>query len=297
MEKLTPVEEAMNIVNGKDYDKTKHSDFKYGNTAVVVSHLIEVNRLKLYNYKDIKNRKDTISFAIDDVIGLLDYVVNTRFIEYPEEALDNLLICQLINYNGEGSYSSPEVERIIKESNIAAVSDFAEAFGYCIVVSNAYISTREYPPEKYYIKKDFLFDSEIDTNGKTEITPEMMFNIIDDNSKLLSKFGFASINYYSKNEYSSTMICYGGCGYLAITAALIGYTDSPMSKIITSLADSGIGFFIIKDNGFIALRISRNNTNLFKCNIEEPPCVDLIFTVTGELKEFKITSCPCLSTI
>lgn len=295
MEKLTPVEEAMNFINGKGCNETKH--FKYGNTTTVVPHLIETGKLKLYNYKDIKNRKDTISFAIDDVIGLLDYAVNTRFIGYPEEALDDLLICQLINYNGEGSYATPEIERVIKKSNIAAVSDFAEAFGHCIIVSNAYISTREYPPEKYYIKKDFLFDSEIDTNGKTEITPEMMFNIIDDNSKLLAKFGFASINCYSKSEYSNTMICYGGCGYLAITAALIGYTDSPMGKIITSLADSGIGFFIIKDNGFIALRISRNNTSLFQCNIEDPLCVDLIFTVTGELKEFKITSNCCLSTI
>lgn len=297
MEKSTPVEEAMNFINEKEFNKTKHFKFKYCSTAVVVSHLIETGKLKLYNYKDIKNRKDAISFAINDVIGLLNYVENVEFIGFPEDNLDDLLICQLINYNGEGSYATPEIERSNKESNIAAVSDFAEAFGHCIVVSNAYISTREYPPEKYYIKKDFPLDSEIDIAGKTEITPKMMNSIIDDNSKLLSKFGFVSINYYSGSEYSDTMICYKGDGYLAIAAALVGYTNSSLSQIATILTNSDVGFFIIEDNGFIALRINRTNTNLFQCNIEDPLSVDLIFTVTGELKEFKITSYNCLSTI
>lgn len=287
MEKLTPVEEAMNIINGKEYDKTKHSEFRYGNTEVVISHLIGVNRLKLYNYKDIKDCKDTISFAIDDVIALLNYAEKANLCS--EDNLDDLLICQLLNYNGEGeSYASPETERIIKESNIAAVSDFAESFGHCIVVSNAYISTREYPPEKYYIKKEFLLDSEIDTAGKTEITPEMVRDIIDDNSKLLSKFGFVSINYYSESEYSDTMICYNGIGYFAIAAALIRYTHSPLNSIVTILISSGIGFSVVKDNGFISLRISRRDisyTSLFKSKVS----VDLVFDTNGELKEFSIS--------
>ena len=287
MEKLTPVEEAMNIINGKEYDKTKHSEFRYGNTEVVISHLIGVNRLKLYNYKDIKDCKDTISFAIDDVIALFNYAEKANLCS--EDNLGDLLICQLLNYNGEGeSYASPETERIIKESNIAAVSDFAESFGHCIVVSNAYISTREYPPEKYYIKKEFLLDSEIDTAGKTEITPEMVRDIIDDNSKLLSKFGFVSINYYSESEYSDTMICYNGIGYFAIAAALIRYTHSPLNSIVTILISSGIGFSVVKDNGFISLRISRRDisyTSLFKSKVS----VDLVFDTNGELKEFSIS--------
>lgn len=293
MEKLTPVEEAMNIINGKEYDKTKHSEFRYGNTEVVVSHLIEANRLKLYNYKDIKDYKNTISFAIDDVIALLNYVEKANMCY--KDNLDDLLICQLLNYNGEGSYASPETERIIKESNIAAVSDFAESFGHCIVVSNAYISTREYPPEKYYIKKEFLLDSEIDTVGKTEITPEMMRNIIDDNSKLLSKFGFVSINYYSESEYSDTMICYNGVGYFAIAAALIRYTHSPLNGIVTILNSSGIGFFIVKNSGFITLRISRRNTNLVK-STDPLVSVDLVFDTNGELKEFSISP-QCCATV
>ena len=142
--------------------------------------------ISYFNPKDFVNARDIfektnkrVDFLHQDIIGFLMYLGKSA---------------RLVNIiNHEGTHE--EVEELIKD----VIEKYDD--GNTIIFTTAYISTVEFPEEKYYI--DIPGITQDMKKGKKRVP---MYEILARESKFISSLGFIDVNFYTNYEYKIAFI-------------------------------------------------------------------------------------------
>ena len=142
--------------------------------------------ISYFNPKDFVNAREIIEktnrrvdFLHQDIMGFLMYLGKPA---------------RLVNIiNHEGTHE--EVEELIKD----VIEKYDD--GNTIIFTTAYISTVEFPEEKYYI--DIPGIPQEKKKGKKRIP---MNEVLDRESKFISSLGFIDVNFYTNYEYKIAYI-------------------------------------------------------------------------------------------
>ena len=127
----------------------------------------------------IEKTNNRVDFLHQDIIGFLMHLGKSA---------------RLVNIiNHEGTHE--EVEELIKD----VIEKYDD--GNTIIFTTAYISTVEFPEEKYYI--DVPEIPEDKRKGKKCIP---MDEVLDKESEFISSLGFINVNFYTNYEYKIAYI-------------------------------------------------------------------------------------------
>ena len=137
--------------------------------------------ISYFDPKDFVNAREVIAktnnrvdFLHQDIIGFLMHLGKSA---------------RLVNIiNHEGTHE--EVEELIKD----VIEKYDD--GDTIIFTTAYISTVEFPREKYYL--DIPGFPENKKKGKKCIP---MYEVLDRESEFISSLGFIDVNFYTNYEY------------------------------------------------------------------------------------------------
>ena len=142
--------------------------------------------ISYFDPKDFVNAREVIAktnnrvdFLHQDIIGFLMHLGKSA---------------RLVNIiNHEGTHE--EVEELIKD----VIEKYDD--GDTIIFTTAYISTVEFPREKYYL--DIPGFPENKKEGKKCIP---MYEVLDRESEFISSLGFIDVNFYTNYEYKIAYI-------------------------------------------------------------------------------------------
>ena len=127
----------------------------------------------------IEKTNSRVDFLHQDIMGFLMYLGKPA---------------RLVNIiNHEGTHE--EVEELIKD----VIEKYDD--GDTIIFTTAYISTVEFPREKYYL--DIPGFPENKKKGKKCIP---MYEVLDRESEFISSLGFIDVNFYTNYEYKIAYI-------------------------------------------------------------------------------------------
>ena len=142
--------------------------------------------IRYFDPKDFVNAREVIEktnnrvdFLHQDIIGFLMHLGKSA---------------RLVNIiNHEGTHE--EVEELIKD----VIEKYDD--GDTIIFTTAYISTVEFPEEKYYLNTSIFPKDK--KNGKKCI---QVYEVLDRESKFISSLGFIDVNFYTNYEYKIAFI-------------------------------------------------------------------------------------------
>ena len=127
----------------------------------------------------IEKTNSRVDFLHQDIMGFLMYLRKPA---------------RLVNIiNHEGTHE--EVEELIKD----VIEKYDD--GNTVIFTTAYISTVEFPREKYYL--DIPGFPENKKKGKKCIP---MYEVLDRESEFISSLGFIDVNFYTNYEYKIAYI-------------------------------------------------------------------------------------------
>ena len=142
--------------------------------------------ISYFDPKDFVNAREVIAktnnrvdFLHQDIIGFLMHLGKSA---------------RLVNIiNHEGTHE--EVEELIKD----VIEKYDD--GNTVIFTTAYISTVEFPEEKYYIDMPGIIQDM--KKGKKRVP---MNTVLDRESKFISSLGFIDVNFYTNYEYKIAYI-------------------------------------------------------------------------------------------
>lgn len=145
---------------------------------------MNAEKLKIKIYKN-QYLADSGSMMLNDLMGILTQMPNK----------EDTVIVLIENYNG----TQEEKEEALKE-----VLDWCKEQENVVILTWAYVSTLEFPPNKFYDPHDYK--TEVEAAIKAGRKPIPFDEVIKRESELLESVGFVDFNFFVNYEFSNAYL-------------------------------------------------------------------------------------------